>query len=275
MRDTEHAESMKEWETLRQETFQSQNQRFIAFQVSMTLFAALYVAYLSPATTLQREPLLFQSFLLLLLLPFVVLIRRLRKRDYYQACYIGDFIRPLLPTVRYTLRNRGVGRKLRDPTSSTEAMKLTYLLVGVLTSVITPGLPLISSADPYLCAAQRLGAADFGWSFLLRAGLLAASLFVYLYVVGSSRAERRWQDAVFAEFRHVAVRELLHGSLRPAGFEGHRLDHPMTWDGLYGSESQDTKLVTIAALRQNLTDYPGLKNTVDQLAELWNLATDA
>lgn len=271
MDSQDKAEAIKEWETLRQETLQSQNQRFTAFQVSIALFAAVYGAYLSPVTNLRREPLIFQAFLLFLLLPFVALIRSLRLRDYYQACYISDFVRPRLPTVRYTLRNEAMGRVLRDRTSSTEAIKKTYLFIGTVTTVITIGLAILSPVDGNRCVAQRLGATDFGWTFWFRLSLLVGAVLSYIYVVAQKARDERWKEKVFSRFRQIAVQELLTNQLRAEAVQGRLLTDAEAWNSLYGNEREHNKRVTLSALAEQSVRYPELKGTIMQLRNIWKM----
>lgn len=254
---------MKEWETLRAETLQSQNHRLVAFQVSVTLATALYGAYLTPATQVSNEPFVFQALLLLLLLPFIEMIRGLRFRDYYQACYISDFIRPKLPNVRYTVRNLEVGRVLRDKTSSEKAMKLTYLYLGVVTTVLTVGLTCFSIVTS--------GKPQPDWSFCLKALVLVIVSGVYLWSVVAQRAEGDWKTAVFTSLRQIAVREIISGDLQPKAFMGKSITDPEAWDAQYGRESDANKTITLKALTVCLTHQPNLATTIDWLRAKWKL----
>lgn len=260
-------EMMKEWETLRAETLQSQSQRMTAFQVSISLFSVLYAASLSSATGLKSEPHIVQAFLLVLLLPFVEMIRRLRLRDYYQACYISDFIRPKLPNVRYTVRNQEFGnpefgRPLRDKASSSEAMKWTYLWLGLSTTLFTFVLGALPSATS--------GMQHSVWGLWIRAIMLSGVVIGYVYFVMAKRGEGDWKNEVFTRFRRIAVHEILSGDLQPRAFVGKSVTDPAAWDDQYGREREKNKSVTLKALTACLTKQSE-HATVDQLRTKWKL----
>ncbi len=263
----ESPEVMKEWDTLRAETLQSQSQRMTAFQGSITLFSVLYVASLSSATGLKSESHIVQAFLLVLLLPFVEMIRRLRLRDYYQACYISDFIRPKFPDIRHNVRNQEFGnpefgRPLRDKTSSSEAMKLTYLCLGLSTTLLT----LVLGGVPSGTGSMQ----HSGWNLWIRSIVLVSVVIFYAYFVMAKRGEGGWKKEVFARFRRIAVHEILTGDLRPKAFVGKSVTDPEAWDAQYGREREKDKSITLNALAACLTQQPE-PATVGQLRTKWKL----
>ena len=260
--------ALKELDTLRQETLQSQNQRFTSFQISISIFTILYSAYLLPASKLRLEPIIFQSFLLLFLIPFIRIVGALRLRDYYQACYIGDFVRFQVPQLRYTQRNNLFDKSLRAKTSSTDAIRYAYYVMGLLTIPLTFGYAYISwesSSRWYM----KLGIQKVWPDLIVRLFIFIISLTAFIETSRRAGVDKKLRKEIFKEFRRISILELLSAKLTPAQCNPSDFDRPETWENLFNGESEGNKKIVLECLRELGSKNPIALRISNHLESKW------
>ena len=265
-KDPEVDIALEEWKTLRAETLQSQNQRFTAFQVSVAVFAALYGAYLTPQSGLRSDPIIFQTVLIVLLIPFVRIVGGLRLRDFMQACYIGNFTQLKVPALRYTQRQNAVPREVRNRTSSADLIQRTYVHLALFTIPVTLGYGYLSSAKPEWY--ERIGATALLDLVARLALLMAATGFFFKAKRDVALSETR-RNEIFDAIRLVVVKELLSGTLVPQGRTLGWQNNPAAWEALFASEPRRNKAVTLKALEGHQCEWPQATAILSYLRAKW------
>jgi hypothetical protein len=263
------AAAIEEWKALRSETLQSQNQRFLAFQISIGVVGVLFAVYLDPTKHLTNEPLVFQSLILLLLVPFVQLVTGLRLRDYDHACYFSLFTRLQVPEIRYTQRNRDIPSSVRKATSSEVRMRRAYFLIAVATTVATLTLALASSSAT-ASWSTRLGLdRDLRapwWRLILFCG--AWALLLKALRVGGH--DEKMRKNIFESRMRVCVQELLTGQLVPSGWNTSDRLSPERWTEIFEWESKSNRKLILGYLNQTTDAFPFAAGIREHLMHRWS-----
>ncbi|MCP4649065.1 MAG: hypothetical protein GY853_03130 [PVC group bacterium] len=267
-KDNDYNTILQEWKTLRGETLQSQKQRLNTFRTSIIILAVIYIAYLIPGLKLYKQPLFFQTFILLFLTPIVRFVSSLRLRDSFHACYIENFIKMQLPQVRYIARFSEFKKNFRNQISAAERIRCTYLQIGISTIPFTIGYSFFLF-EPGTLWYVRLGAYTPYHDLWLRVGFFVSALIYFIWTIYVCRYDTQKTTKFFNELRQILIKELLTGEIVPYGFNTGSFQHPEAWHSLFGKENITQKKDILLSLKKLEDEFAGVKFLIKSLNKMW------